>query len=99
MSQKEKETAQSSRTEYTDRATAAAHETVDRVGERAARAEERLRDAADDVGRRSEDARNRARDMREDAVAGASTYVREHPVTSLAIAFGVGVVASLLMRR
>lgn len=84
---------------YAQRATAAAHEAVDRVGAKAERAEERLREAADDMQRRSHDARLRARDMGEEATLTARTYVNEHPIASLAVAFGVGMLISAVMRR
>lgn len=84
---------------FSEKATAAAHDAVDRMGEKAARAEERLRDAADDVQRRSYDARDRARDLGDEAVVNARSYMKEHPLASLAVAFGVGMLVSAIMRR
>lgn len=84
---------------YAKKATAAAHDAVDRVGEKAGRAEERLRDAAEDVQRRSHDARDRARGLGDEATLTARTYLHEHPVASLAVAFGVGMLVSAFMRR
>ncbi len=84
---------------YTERATAAAHDAVDRMGAKAAEAEERIRETADELRRRSYDARGRANDLGEEAVISARTYMREHPIASLAIAFGVGALMSSLLRR
>lgn len=84
---------------YAERATAAAHDAVDRVGERAVRAEERLRDTADEIRRKGNRARDRAQEMGDDAAVTARSYLHEHPLASLAAAFGAGVVISALMRR
>ena len=96
------EPAHSARTEsgsYSERATAAAHDAVDRIGEQAERAEERIRGAAGDVRRRSYEARDRARELSDEATMTARSYLREHPLASLAVAFGVGMLFSSIMRR
>jgi ElaB/YqjD/DUF883 family membrane-anchored ribosome-binding protein len=87
------------RTKYSERATAAAHEAVDRIGEQAAHTEERIHKTADGVRRQSHEVREHATEMSEEATVKARTYVREHPIASLTAAFGVGVLLSTLMRR
>lgn len=91
--------ARASKSNYSDKATAAAHDAVDRFGEQAARTEERLRDAADDIQRRSSAARERAEGLGDDVSVRTRSYVQEHPLASLGVAFGVGVLLSALMRR
>lgn len=84
---------------YSERMTQAAHETVDRVGEHAADMERRLKDKADDIKRKSYETRDKARSMSEDVAENARSYTREHPIATLAMAFGAGVLLSRLMRR
>ncbi len=84
---------------YSERATSAAHEAVDQIGAQAAKAEEHLRTKAEDVRRRSGEMRDRARFMGEDAKVATTDYVRERPLASLAMAFGAGILFSILTRR
>ncbi|MGD2118001.1 MAG: hypothetical protein PVG66_06565 [Chromatiales bacterium] len=86
-------------TQYSERATAAAHDVVDRVGEKAAHVEERIHEAADAAQRKAGDARHRAEDFSEEAMATTRGYVNQHPFASLAMAFGAGIVLSALFRR
>lgn len=70
-----------------DRATEAAHDAVDRLGESSARAEEMLRD-------QGEYAMERSGELMEDLEA----YVHEHPLTAVGIAVAAGFVLGSLMR-
>ena len=87
------------RASYAGKAKDKAHEQVDKLGERAARAEEQIRDKAGKLRENAEHAGERAGEMSDEATKIASSYVKEHPIASLAIAFGAGVVLSALMRR
>ncbi|WP_078120493.1 DUF883 family protein [Thiosocius teredinicola] len=88
-----------SKRNYSERATSAAHDAVDRVGAQASKAEEHLRATAEDVRRRSGEMRDHARFMGEDAKVATTDYVRDRPLASLAMAFGAGVLFSILTRR
>lgn len=84
---------------YSERATATAHDVVDRVGDKAARAEEQLRDKSEELRQKGYEARARAEELGSEAEVRARSYMQEHPMTSLAVAFGAGVLISALMRR
>lgn len=88
-----------SNSNYSERATSAAHDAIDRVGAQASKAEEQLRAKAEDVRRRSGEMRDRARFMGEDAKVTTRNYVRERPLATMAMAFGAGVLLSILTRR
>jgi len=70
-----------------DRASSAAHDTVDRVTQTAAAYAER-------IGERAEE----WMEMKDNWVESAREYVREHPVAALGIAVAAGYVLSMLMR-
>jgi ElaB/YqjD/DUF883 family membrane-anchored ribosome-binding protein len=82
-----------------ERATHAAHETIDRVGERAARVEEQVRDTAAQAADRARELRDQASEKLQDQLEGVSLYIRKHPLQSAAIAFAAGVLVSSLLRR
>lgn len=92
-------TTQSTRSSYSEKLAAAAHDALESVGDKAVRTKERLCDAADDLQRRSHAARDRARDLADEAVMQARSHVKEHPLASHAVAFGVGILMSAIMRR
>lgn len=69
-----------------ERVKAGAHETVDKVADA-------TRQAAETLGRKGEQLKNAEQQWVEDC----RTYMREKPITSLAIAVGAGFVLSRLM--
>jgi ElaB/YqjD/DUF883 family membrane-anchored ribosome-binding protein len=81
-----------------DRLAQSAHAAVDRMAETAGPALERMRDTA---GSTADSLRSRVGDMGERqsrAVDSMRDYVREKPVTSLALAVLAGMVISRMMR-
>ncbi len=81
-----------------DRLAQTAHAAVDRMAESAGPALDRMRDTASTT---ADSLRSRVGDMGEmqsRAVDGVRDYVREKPVTSLAIAVLAGMVISRMMR-
>ena len=70
-----------------ERASSAAHDTVDRVTQTAAAYAERFGERAEEF-----------LEMKYNWVEGAHEYVREHPVAALGIAVAAGYVLSMLMR-
>jgi len=73
------------------RAAAAAHETVDEFAEHAAAAEQRL-------ARRAEAGSRAMADQAGGIVRKVTSYVEEHPFMSVSLAFGVGILASVMLR-
>jgi ElaB/YqjD/DUF883 family membrane-anchored ribosome-binding protein len=84
---------------YAQRATEAAHEQVDKIGERLEAGEERLRDAAANAEEKIDDVRERAGEDFSVLAEQARGYVREHPLTAAAVAFAAGVIFVSVLRR
>lgn len=84
---------------FTKRAAAVAHETVDVLQERLEPREERLREAAQTAEEQLREATERARETYKDLADEARAYVREHPLTSAALAFAAGVIVISWIRR
>jgi ElaB/YqjD/DUF883 family membrane-anchored ribosome-binding protein len=74
-----------------DRAAAVAHETVDEFRERAVKAERQLVRRAEAGGRSIVD---RAGGI----LQKVTSYVEENPFTSVSLAFGVGILATVMLR-
>jgi ElaB/YqjD/DUF883 family membrane-anchored ribosome-binding protein len=70
-----------------ERASSAAHDTVDRVAQTASAYAERFGEKAEEW-----------MEMKDNWVEGAREYVREHPVAALGIAVAAGYLLSMLMR-
>ncbi|HUG79257.1 MAG TPA: hypothetical protein VML57_17385 [Burkholderiales bacterium] len=70
-----------------ERASQSAHAAVDRAAQAASQAAERIGSKTDELMA-----------MKEDWVAGAREYVREHPMAALGIALAAGYVLSMLTR-
>ncbi|MCW8195863.1 hypothetical protein F6455_13795 [Proteobacteria bacterium 005FR1] len=84
----------------TERTVAAAHRSVDAVGVRASRSEERLRSAASSTMHRYTDTRDSLRDQIDSSMNMARSYVREHPIIAAGAAFAAGaILTSLLGKR
>ena len=86
---------QTSRPHITERVAQSAHETIDRVQEKAARVEDQLRDTAE----RARESGEKARTGVQDTLQKITAYIQQNPLQSAAIAFGAGVVVSSLLRR
>lgn len=83
----------------TTKAAGVARDLVDRLAERAAEAEVRIRGASHQAG---DQMRSRAGDMQQQTRALSNTvehYLQEHPVKALGIAFGAGLLLSTMLRR
>lgn len=83
----------------TERVAKAAHESIDRVQEKAARIEDQLRDAATRAGGQAREAGAEVSAKLDGSVRKVSSYIEQNPLTAAAIAFGAGVFVSLLLRR
>jgi ElaB/YqjD/DUF883 family membrane-anchored ribosome-binding protein len=83
----------------TERATHAAHETIDRVGEKAARAEEQLRESAAQAAERAREVRDQAAEQLRSGVDSVTGYIQKNPLQAAAIAFAAGLLVSTLLRR
>jgi ElaB/YqjD/DUF883 family membrane-anchored ribosome-binding protein len=84
----------------TERLAAAAHETVDRVAERASGMEQELRERATVLGKRARKQQKRAQGALNQQVRKARGYVRKQPLRGACIALVVGTaIGALLLRR
>ncbi|MFP8965796.1 hypothetical protein ACKC9G_04390 [Pokkaliibacter sp. CJK22405] len=92
-------TATNKDTSTTANAAAKAHEAIDRAAVHAERAEEGIRTKAGEMDEQMRAQYAKARAKGEEVCDGVSTYVRKHPVASLGMAFGAGVVLSALLRK
>lgn len=84
---------------FTEKTVTAAHEAIDRLSERVAKTEERLRGAASQGQESWSEKQDEVRAQLEGSVAGARTYARENPLMAAGIAFAAGVVVANLLRR
>ncbi len=83
----------------TAKAAGVARDLVDRLAEKAADAEVRIRSTSHQAG---DEMRSRADDMQQQTRALADTveqYLQEHPFRALGIAFGAGMLLSIILRR
>jgi ElaB/YqjD/DUF883 family membrane-anchored ribosome-binding protein len=76
-----------------------AHEAVDRVAETAAQAEERLRKAGMAAQENLKAGSERARVKSSELADDMRTYVNDHPLTALGIAFAAGMLLTAMLRR
>lgn len=88
-----------SSTPVTDKATRTAHEAIDRAAETAGQAENRLRDTAQSSEERLRQAGTDVQHASEQAYETARSYIHQHPLESVGIAFVSGVVVASLLRR
>ncbi len=88
-----------SSTPVTDKATRSAHDAIDRAAETAAQAEQRLRDTAHQSEDRLRQAGTDVQQASEQAYETARSYINQHPLESVGIAFVSGVVVASLLRR
>ncbi len=83
----------------TDRLSERAHESVDQVAKTAGKVEERVRHEASEADARVRDAGQKAKERSDETLHSVSTFVGEHPLTSLGVAFAAGTLLSALIRR
>lgn len=76
-----------------------AHEVVDKVAAQADMAEQRLREACTDAGSKLQMSGDDLKARYGDVNTRVSSYIHEHPLTALGVAFGAGVLLAALMRR
>lgn len=83
----------------TDKVKRSAHDAIDKAAETASQAERKLRDTAHTSEQRLRHAGTDIQQVSEKAYGTARTYMREHPIESIGIAFVAGVLVSGLLRR
>ena len=103
MATSSKSTAEKSTTEtgapFTEKTVAAAHEAIDRLSERVAQTEERLRGAANQGQQSWTEKQEEVRAQVEGSVSSARDYARENPLMTAGIAFAAGLIVANLLRR
>jgi ElaB/YqjD/DUF883 family membrane-anchored ribosome-binding protein len=83
----------------TNRATDAAHETIDRISGSAAKAEKRVRGAVAEGEEQLKSKSDEARVNTEKAVAQVREYARQNPLMAAGIAFASGLLISKIIGR
>ena len=73
--------------------------TGERVSETIRQAGKTVRESSEKVGRTVEDASGAVADQSERALLAMTRYLRERPLSCLAVAFGAGFVMTVLLRR
>lgn len=86
---------QNPRPRVTERVAQTAHETIDRLQEKAARVEDQLRDTAE----RARESGEKATHEVQGTVEKITGYIEKNPLQSAAIAFAAGLLVSSLLRR
>ncbi|UZJ45048.1 DUF883 C-terminal domain-containing protein [Marinimicrobium sp. C6131] len=84
---------------FTEKTVAAAHEAIDRLSERVAKTEERLRGAATHGQQSWTEKQEEVRAQVEGSVSSAREYARENPLMTAGIAFAAGLIVANLLRR
>lgn len=84
---------------FTEKTVSAAHEAIDRLSERVAHTEERLRSAATHGHDSWSEKQEELRTQFEGSVSDAREYARENPLMAAGIAFGAGLLIANLLRR
>lgn len=82
-----------------DRAARTAHETIDRLHERAARVEDEIRSSAAGAADKAKQSGDQLAANFEGTARKLTSYIEQNPLTSAALAFAAGVVVSSLLRR
>lgn len=90
---------QTPRPRVTERVAQTAHETIDRVQEKAGQIEDQLRDTAERAAERARESGDKAKMELQGTVKKLTGYIEENPLQSAAIAFAAGLVVSSLLRR
>ncbi len=74
-------------------------ESIDKITREANKAKKRLEDAASDMGDDIKHSVKKAGQASEEALDTVGSYVREHPLITLGVAFTAGLVAYSIFRR
>ncbi len=82
-----------------DQVAGKAHEAVDKAAKTAGKAEEYAREQAAYADERIREQTARGRQRADEALGRVNSYVREKPLTSIGIAFFLGLLYSWLTRR
>lgn len=90
-------TASNGPTPVAEKITDTLHQSVDALGEQAAKTEEKLRDTADSSSKTVKENQIKAQKMWDKSAVGK--YTKEHPVASAGIAFAAGVFITSLLKR
>lgn len=83
----------------TDKTIAAAHRSIDALGERASRSEQALRDAAARSAGKYVENRDYVRTRLDTSVERTRRYLREHPYMAAGTAFAAGALVTALLRN
>ncbi|HUF74054.1 MAG TPA: hypothetical protein VMR74_14305 [Gammaproteobacteria bacterium] len=83
----------------TDRLASMAHESIDRVTPKANRAETEVRDTVARTAEGVKHLEEQALDTAKDGLHKAQAYIDRNPLMAAGIAFGAGVLLSMLIRR
>jgi ElaB/YqjD/DUF883 family membrane-anchored ribosome-binding protein len=83
----------------TERMAKAAHESIDRVQEKAAKVEDQLRDAAARARGQARESGAEASAQLEGSIRKLTTYIEQNPLMAAGAAFTAGLLVSLLLRR
>ncbi len=75
-----------------------AHEAVDRIAAQVERAEERIRTAASQAEGTLKESRDKAKVRANEVTDEVTSYMQQHPIAALGIAFGAGVLVAALLR-
>lgn len=84
---------------YTERTVAAAHRSIDALGDRASRSEQALRDAAAKSAGKYAENREYLRSQVNTSLDRTRGYVREHPFVAASTAFAAGALITALLRN
>jgi ElaB/YqjD/DUF883 family membrane-anchored ribosome-binding protein len=75
-----------------------AHEAIDRIAAQVERAEERIRAAAVSAEETLKQSRDKAKVRVGEVTDEVASYMQQHPVAALGIAFGAGLLVAALLR-
>jgi ElaB/YqjD/DUF883 family membrane-anchored ribosome-binding protein len=75
------------------------HDIVDGVADRAAELEKKARAGIDVADKKAQEARSEIEREARQAAGSIENFIKKQPVTTAALAFAAGVVATVLLRR
>lgn len=82
----------------TEQVAGKAHEAIDRIAAQVERAEERIRTAAGSAEETLKQSRDKAKVRAHEVGDEVTSFVQQHPVASIGIAFGAGLLVAALLR-
>lgn len=82
-----------------ERVTNLAHEAIDSASDKAADVETKLREEAGKLAEKSNEHAREAREKLDDTVNTVDSFVRERPFAAAGIAFAVGALGAMLLKR